>query len=424
TGIALTPANLQTAQDVVGVQQGFPRDKNNFAPRVGLAWNVNGSDKTVIRAAYGIFYDHPLLAIAFNSDIADAAQQQQYTNVLPGSPASNQLLNLLQIFQGTVCSTATTNPLCPAGLTTPGVATTSQYLPGRLRFNDQTFVGFGPILPFTLAVGKNFEYAYANQANFTIERRLSKDMSLSASYIFVGAHHLPHPEDVNAPRVDLLTQNFRNFAGRDPLSNSEALFFALPTTNSAVFTVRIPGLVVVNNLNGAVIVSPIAANFFRPSAPNYFFVASATGGAVSRAAFDAALAGSLRTTGPISPFGDVSAQLSDGNSNYNAMNLELKKRFSHNFQFLASYTWSHSIDDSSDLQTLLKPQDNRNFRAERSDSLFDQRQRFVFSGFVTSPDGWRHSSSFARRFLSDFTVAPIIEISSGRPFNILTGTDT
>ncbi|MDQ5844524.1 MAG: hypothetical protein M3539_04440, partial [Acidobacteriota bacterium] len=130
-----------------------------------------------------------------------------------------------------------------------------------------------------------------------------------------------------------------------------------------------------------------------------------------------------RTPGPISPFGDVSAQLSDGNSSYNAMNLEVKKRFSNNFQFLASYTWSHSIDDSSDLQTLLKPQDNRNFRAERSDSLFDQRHRFVFSGVMMSPESWRGSSSIMRRVLSDFTVAPIVEISSGKPFNIITGTD-
>ncbi|PYS75319.1 MAG: hypothetical protein DMF66_19855, partial [Acidobacteria bacterium] len=110
--------------------------------------------------------------------------------------------------------------------------------------------------------------------------------------------------------------------------------------------------------------------------------------------------------------------------NYNALNLELKRRFSHNFQFLASYTWSHSIDDSSDLQTLLKPQDNRNFRAERSDSLFDQRHRFVFSGVFTAPADWRKSASFAHRFFSDFTVAPILEISSGRPFNIITATDT
>ncbi|MGI8898661.1 MAG: TonB-dependent receptor domain-containing protein [Pyrinomonadaceae bacterium] len=430
TGIALTAADLLAAQDVLGVQQGFSRDTNNFAPRVGVAWDIHNNGKTVLRAAYGLFYDHPLLAVAFNSDIADAAQQQQYFNVLPGSPAPNQLLNPFQIFQGTVCSAATSNPLCaalPAGFTTPGVARTAEYLPGRVRFNDQTFVGFGPIFPFTLAVPKDFQYAYANQANVTIERELTKNMSFSAGYIFVGAHHLPHPQDINSPRTDFLAENFRRFAFRNPASNAEAFLFSIPNTCPGAgcppgFTVIIPGLVGRNAL-GQGVVNPIAANFFRPNSPNYFFLASL---GVSKAVFDAALgaANSLRTPGLISPFGDVSAQLSDGNSNYNAMNLELKRRFSNNFQFLASYTWSHSIDDSSDLQTLLKPQDNRNFRAERADSLFDQRHRFVFSGTLSSPAEWRSSSSLAQRFFSDFTIAPIIELSSGRPFNILTGSDS
>jgi len=430
TRITLSAADMQNAQDALNVQQGFPRDTNNFAPRIGFAWDIKGQGKTVIRGAYGLYYDHPLLAVAFNSDIADAAQQQQYFNVLPGSPAPNALLNLLQIFQGTVCSPATTNALCPPGLTTPGVARTAQYLPGRVRFNDQTFVGFGPLFPFTLGVARNFEYAYANQANFTVERKLTKDMSLSAGYIFVGAHHLPHPQDVNSPQSDLLIQNFRRFAGANPPSSGAAEFFALPTACPGPgcppgFTVIIPGLVGVNAL-GQGVVSPIAANFFRPNGPNYFFVASVTGGLVTKPVFDAALAGAntLRRPGLLSPFGEVDAQLSDGNSSYNALNLELKRRLANNFQFLASYTWSHSIDESSDLQTLLKPQDNRNFRAERADSLFDQRHRFVFSGALSSPAAWRRSSSRAQRFLADFTIAPIVEISSGRPFNILTGTDS
>jgi hypothetical protein len=427
TGILLSPQDLQTAQDFVGVQQGFPRDMNNFAPRLGLAWDVNNDGKTVVRGSFGLFYDHPLLAVAFNSDIADAAQQQQFTTVVPGNPSPTSSLNLLQLFQGTVCSAASANPLCgalPAGFTTPGVAPSAQYLPGRVRFNDQTFVGFGPILPFTLAVAKNFEYASATQGGFSVERQLTKDMSFSAGYLFVGAHHLPHPQDINAPRTDLLIENFRRFAGRNPNTNAEALFFSLPTTSTPTFTVVIPGLLGVNSL-GQGVVSPVVANFFRPSAPNYFLLRAATGGAVSPTTFNTLLAASntLRTPGPISPFGDVSAQLSDGNSNYNAMNLEIKKRFSNHFQFLASYTWSHSIDDSSDLQTLLKPQDNRNFRAERSDSLFDQRHRFVFSGVLVAPDAWRSSSSTWRRVMSDFTLAPIVEISSGRPFNIITGTD-
>jgi hypothetical protein len=132
----------------------------------------------------------------------------------------------------------------------------------------------------------------------------------------------------------------------------------------------------------------------------------------------------LRRPGVISPFGDVSSQLSEGNSNYHALNVDLKRRFANNFQFLASFTWAHSIDDSSDLQTLLKPQNNLDVGLERADSLFDQRLRYVFTAIVTSPGKWRNSDSGMQRFLADFTIAPILEVGTGRPFNIITGVDT
>jgi hypothetical protein len=47
----------------------------------------------------------------------------------------------------------------------------------------------------------------------------------------------------------------------------------------------------------------------------------------------------------------------------------------------------------------------------------------VVSGIVTSPTAWRTGSAWEKLF-ADFTIAPIIEASSGRPFNILTGVDT
>jgi hypothetical protein len=169
-------------------------------------------------------------------------------------------------------------------------------------------------------------------------------------------------------------------------------------------------------------VTPAIANFFRPNAPNYFLAQALSGGAVTKAVLDSQLAGSLRTPGVISPFGAVNAQISDGKSSYNAMNVELKRRFANNLTFLASYTWAHSIDDSSDLQTLLIPQNVRRFDLEKADSLFDQRHRFVFSGVLASPDSWRSGGGW-RRFFSDFTIAPIIELSSGRPFNIITNVD-
>jgi hypothetical protein len=421
SGIVMSASDLLAAQNAVNVQQGFPRDKNNFAPRVGIAWDIKGDAKTVIRAALGIFYDHPLLAIGFNSDIADAAQQQQGILTPQGGPIPTALLNATQVFQGTVIICNFPGAV-PGVNCTPGAASTAQYQFGRQRFNDQTFPGFGPVLPFTLPVSKNFEYAYANQANFTIERQLTKDMTISAGYLFVGAHHLPHPLDINAPRTDLQIQNYVRCFGTQPTSTTAALTVN-PAACSNILAQPIPGLISVTTRGG--VIAPAAANFFRPSAPNYFLVQGVTNGAVTPAVLNGALAasGTLRTPGVVSPFGSINAQVSDGNSNYNALTVDLKKRFSRNFQFLASYTWSHSIDDSSDLQTLLLPQDNRNFAAERANSLFDQRQRFVFSAVFTSPQAWR-SDDGLHKFLADFTLAPIFEMSSGRPFNILSNQDT
>jgi hypothetical protein len=431
TGITLTAADVQTAQDALNVTQGFPRDTNNWAPRVGFAWDVTGDSKTVVRGAIGMFYDHPLLAVAFNSDIGDGSQQQQSTLLPIGGPSPTGLFNAFQVFQGTAIP----------GLT-PGLAASAQYLNGFQRFNPSTFTGFGPILPFTLHVSKDFEYPYAIQGNFAVERQIGKDMSVSASFITVNARHLAHPQDVNNVRLDRLVGNFQRFFGFAPTSLSQAAFgISLPTsvatgltacafgscfTNAAgkQFVSVIPGMIAIPIINGVPdanqkVVNPIMANYFRKLGPNYFFIASASGGQVSKALFDSQLAGSLATAGPINPYADVNAQLSDANSSYNALNVEVKKRFGSSIQMLASYTWSHSIDYSSDLQTLLKPQDNLNFKAEKSDSLFDQRHRFVYSAVFSSPDAWRTSDSGFKNFLYGFALAPIVELSSGRPFNIL-----
>ena len=68
---------------------------------------------------------------------------------------------------------------------------------------------------------------------------------------------------------------------------------------------------------------------------------------------------------------------------YHAMQIEARKRYSQNYQLTAAYTWSHAIDDVSDLFPIagapVIAQDSRNFRAERGDANFDIRQRFVAS---------------------------------------------
>jgi hypothetical protein len=114
----------------------------------------------------------------------------------------------------------------------------------------------------------------------------------------------------------------------------------------------------------------------------------------------------------------MDANYSNGSSVYHGFTANLRKRFSNHYEFLASYTWSHAIDDSTDLQSTLTPQDSYYPSLDRSTSLFDQRHRLVFSGVYQT--GKLGGSGFSSKFFSYWTFAPLVEIASGRPFNITT----
>ena len=172
-------------------------------------------------------------------------------------------------------------------------------------------------------------------------------------------------------------------------------------------------------------------NFFRPGGLNPSIAAAylGSGGATCVGLAQEILAGlpgfntscdPTTFTGCV-PFGDMDANYSNGSSVYHGLTANLRKRFSRHYEFTASYTWSHAIDDSTDLQSTTTPQDSYFPGRDRSTSLFDERHRFVFNGVYQS--GKVSGSGFASKFFSDWTVAPLIEFGSGRPFNIITGND-
>lgn len=73
-----------------------------------------------------------------------------------------------------------------------------------------------------------------------------------------------------------------------------------------------------------------------------------------------------------------------GNSRYNGLALQMNKRYSKNFQYIAAFTWSHAQDDSTatNFSTILSPrraQDFQNMRAEWADSALDRRYRFTLT---------------------------------------------
>jgi hypothetical protein len=464
------------AEKAFGVVEGIPRDYNNVAPRFGLAWDPAGNGKTVIRAGYGMFYDHPLLAVAFDAVTADGGRSVQLlsgggtpsacgivtTACGPGLDSVSNL-NGSSIFQGVL------NAL-------PNMF----YLPNQQRFDplasgsifaNQAYLQTGlplPILPFTFPLPKNFVYAYAHQANLTIEREIAGSWKFSLGYQWTRGLHLNRPVDINSTDPKLLAQNAFNVAATG-IDVSDPRTLALPNTpntlcgggrpafnittasgqpaGSIAFatptgTLLAPGALGLGytgqNCSGTLVgfvSTPSFFNFFRPSGPNPSFAAglaqiappcagnptAACGYAIQQALAQAA--GYPVGRGVPVPWNSVDAQLSDGNSWYNALTFNLSKRFSKGFELLTSYTYSHSIDDSTDLQSTLEPQDSRFPKLERANSVNDQRHRWVTSAIFQSPSA-KSGDGFFKHFFGDFTLSPIVEFSSGRPFNVITATDS
>jgi Carboxypeptidase regulatory-like domain/TonB dependent receptor len=121
------------------------------------------------------------------------------------------------------------------------------------------------------------------------------------------------------------------------------------------------------------------------------------------------------------------------NSSYNALQASLKKRFSHGLSFLASYTYSKSIDDSSTFNlsgSASKPLAGENdlaqnpfdVNAERGRSLFDARHRFVLSYQWSLP--WsRQPKGWYQQVLGNWQVNGIVTAMTGTPFTVFDGND-
>jgi hypothetical protein len=420
-----TPLAL-AGYNYLGLQKGIQTDTNNFAPRIGMAWDPKGDGKTVVRASYGMFYDHPLLGLYFLGDASDASTSDQlvFAGTGPCTGAGNPgNLNAIPIFQGLL-----NQPECAPSTSSTANANLG-YLPNQQQFNafqpnsvflNQNYLNPSTFLPlafqpFGYPIGKGFVYAYAQQANFSIERDLGGGFAFNLAYNFNGGRHINRPINANTIRGDLMIENY----------------FASGATASSPFTVTgcsAPGAPVPW-------VDSSLMNFFRPSGLNpsiaAAYLATGASGAYCVGVAQSILQ-SLANQGfnvncdPASlvgciPFSDMDANYSNGSSVYHGLSANLRKRFNRHYEFLASYTWSHAIDDSTDLQATLTPQDSYFPSADRSTSLFDQRHRFVFSGVYQS--GKLGGSGFGSKFFSDWTLAPLIEFGSGRPFNIITGND-
>jgi hypothetical protein len=138
--------------------------------------------------------------------------------------------------------------------------------------------------------------------------------------------------------------------------------------------------------------------------------------------------------GPISarqPFpqygGPFSFSWNNAPASYNALQAQVQKSLSNGLFFLASYTWSKSLDWQSDPYVNSEP-NFYNLKADWGPSDYNRTHLFVFSGVYQLPFGRGKSfmsnpSGFVQAVAGNWALGTIVTLNSGAPFNVLAGGD-
>ncbi len=152
---------LTPSDTALQIHTPFAGNHKNFAPRVGLAWDVRGDGKTSVRAGFGMYYDQILL--------------NQFLNLFDRNPNPDLKSGWLTV--------TLPQPGIPAPFPNPLAAAQS--------------AGAGFALQNT--VFNNFKTPYLYQYSLEVQRQIAKNLVASVAYVGSRGKHLVERRDGNTP---------------------------------------------------------------------------------------------------------------------------------------------------------------------------------------------------------------------------------
>ncbi|MFN2511691.1 MAG: carboxypeptidase regulatory-like domain-containing protein [Pyrinomonadaceae bacterium] len=343
----------------------FDADRNNFGPRVGLAYSPElfGPNRTsVFRLGYGIFFDQALGAVV-----------SQSRNVFPNFLTLNLAGGIATQAGVGFVITDPSLPFFPCRDSRDNVRFFPVTQPGTLNaLNPQMSLsclvsintsfpgGFGFTLP-----ARELEMPTAHHYAFTFEQQLRDNLVISLGYVGTQARHL----------LRLTTPNLG--------------------PNAFLFPTRI-------NVAG--------------NQPNVFGFAAGPGQRIDPS-------GTIIGSRPTATAGAVNIYESSANSRYDSMQVHLRGRFPRAVQYQIAYTLSRAFDDVSDVFDLAGasalPQNSFTFAGERAPANFDARHRLSYS-FVYDLPALSNRSKGVRIFLGGFQLASLGRFQTAQPFTVNT----
>ena len=366
--------NFDLSQGLVqsGKQIGsvFNGDHNNFAPRVGFAWDVLGDGRTVVRASGGILYEQgsydSFMALGNLLGLRTVPTGVAlYTNGNPTPTNAGGTINLGAItFAGSALGSATkpgtvkynyanNGPNTPIYNAAPACGDGTVTLPS----------GLVPQQCVVLGVDRNLRTPYVSTWNAGIQRAITNSLSLDVSYVGNHATKLIGISDLNQPRlVNGFSAGWGNPA--NPASPAGQCLASAPAYDNC-------------NPDGG------AEQAARPYNGKF-------------------------------PYLSYIYWLSNSNfSNYNALQVSATQRTMHGLSFIVGYTFAHSQAMSPDNWRFLNPIDSNNVRALYGNSEFDMRHRFTFSTTYTLP-----GVKAPAQLLQGWSINSILTLQSSLPWGV------
>jgi len=212
-------AALDATFGAVGATGVFPEDRNNFGPRVGVAWQPFGAGRGVIRIGYGVYFGK-----------------------LPGATIRTALLDTALASSTTrVRITPTTETICPQ-MTTVAFGYACSY----------TTPPTGVVAATTSAVvfDRRFRLPMVQQAILSVEHGVGAGVVGRVGYVLNADRQLPNSVDINiAPSDDV--REFQLQGGNGKIGVSDGEVFFLPVYSSRVSTSFGPVTDIVSNANAS-----------------------------------------------------------------------------------------------------------------------------------------------------------------------------
>jgi hypothetical protein len=413
--------NVPTYQ-LHGNGEWYAKDKNNWAPSIGLAWNpaidapwynaiFGGQNKSVFRAGYSINYTRE--------------GSGNWLSMTEGNPG----------FFGSQFSTPVT----------PGTSTgNGDYDAGSLQLQSlsiqtvaQDPASFGS--PFVLDpltgfgvnhFQKDLRVPYSQSWYFSIQRELTPSTVMEVRY---EANHAPNLwRQLNLNEINIFENGFlqeflnaqSNLAINGGTSygniNPGAGTVPLPIMTAA-FTGSTTGLQTNSNFTNGTRISQLnnglAGSFANVLATTFSFWNNLQA---------AGLPANFWRVNPHAR-GGAFIMTNGAHSTYNSLVVEVRRRLTSGLQFQGNYTWSHSLTNlyavsGSSFQT---PDTIRDYGRNKGPSPFDIRHGFKFNGIYELPFGpskrWSSEHGWMNRIIGGWELSAIVRWQSGRVTQITSG---